>query len=569
MELPSASSLIGARRGERKPKKIGKAVLALTAVAFTALVIGLALLYSSASKPRIDYLEPSVGEPGSVVSIKGRNFGQVRGDSQVEVDGAFPTSSSYISWSDSGISVRLPASVDSGLVRVATSRGRSNALLFMNRARLPVPTAGTKKGRAGPFIASLSSDSGQIGSLLVITGLDFGASRGSAAVFFAWSAESDGAPSSGDQAAPRVVCPSEEDSAYELWSDKEIRLRVPDGAVSGPLYVETSRGRSNSLFFRVAEGPGAKRYSYGSVYALSAGVSVTKVKASGPNELYLWAPLPVSSGSQRLVRVLDEDPRPVVSDYRGTALFHFANLATGKNLSVEQSFLIQSFAVEASVDSKALALPPRDAPAQIAAYTLADELVPADAPEIAAALKKAAGNERGSWKAARSAIDWLGKNIAWTDRPQADRPLEALKAGRADSYAYAILACALLRKAGVPALPVAGCLIDSKLKAARHYWLEAYIYGLGWVSIDPVLASGASPGGSPPAWEDRSRYLSGVDARRVAFSRGLTRLAPMTSGGRRAAKERRWSFQSFYEESSGSLDAYSSFWNDIEVTGMY
>jgi len=570
VELPSASSLVGPRRGgDRKPKRLGKAVLALAAAALVALVIVLSLLYSSASKPRIEGLEPSVAEPGSVVSLKGRNFGQERGDSRIEVDGVVPTSSAYISWSDSGISVRLPASVDSGLVRVLTSRGRSNAMLFMNRARLPVPTAGTKKGRAGPFIASLSSDSGQIGSLLVLTGLDFGASRGSASVFFAWSAESDGAPASGDQAAPSVVCPSEADYAYELWSDKEIRLRVPDGAVSGPVYVETGRGRSNAFFFRVAEGPGSKRYSSGTVYALSAGVSITKVKASGANELYLWAPLPVTSSSQRLVRVLDEDPKPVVPDYRGTALFHFENLAAGKSLSVDQSFLVQSFEVEAAVEAKALALPPRDAPAQAAAYAAADELVPSDAPEILAALKKAAGNERGSWKAVRLIMDWLGKNLAWTERPQADRPLDALKAGRADSYAYAIVACALLRKAGVPALPVAGCLIDPKRKAVRHYWLEAYVYGLGWVPIDPVLASGASPGGSPPAWEERSRYLSGVDSRRVAFSRGLTKLAPMTSGGRRAAKERRWSFQSFYEESSGALDAYSSFWGDIEVTGMY
>ncbi len=569
MELPSASSLVRQRAGGPEPRRRWKAVLVVAAAAFLALGVGISLLYSSSSKPRLTALEPSIGDPGSVVSLKGENLGKERGDSQVEVDGVYPTSSSYISWSDDGITVRLPASVDSGLVRVVTARGRSNALLFMNRARLPVPAGGTKEGRAGPFIASLSADSGLIGSLLVLKGLDFGASRGGAAVFFAWSSEDEGSPASGDQAAPRTVRPPEEDLAYELWSDKEIRLRVPDGAVSGPVYVETSRGRSNVLFFRVAEGPGAKRYSSGSVYALSSGVSVTKVRASGRNDLYLWAPLPVSSSSQRLVRVLEQDPQPVVPDYRGTALFHFADLATGKSLSVEQSFLVQSYAVEASVDARALALPPRDVPPQAAAFLAADELAPADAPEIQAALKKAAGSERGSWKAARLVMGWLAKNLTWTDRPQSGRPIDSLKSGRADSYSYAIVACALLRKAGVPALPVAGCLIDQSRKAVRHYWLEAYIYGLGWVPIDPVLASGAEPGGVRPAWEDRSRYLSGVDGRRVAFSRGLTVLAPMASGGRRAAKDRRWSFQSFYEEASGALDAYSSFWGDIEVTGMY
>jgi hypothetical protein len=107
------------------------------------------------------------------------------------------------------------------------------------------------------------------------------------------------------------------------------------------------------------------------------------------------------------------------------------------------------------------------------------------------------------------------------------------------------------------------------LPAFPPYWVEFYIYGLGWVPIDPVLGKGASPGGIDAAWEDRSRYFGNLDNRHLAFSRGSSVLAPMAPDGRRAAKERRWSFQSFYEEASGALDAYSSFWGDVEVTGLY
>jgi hypothetical protein len=567
MDLPSASSVLGAR--PRRPGSDRRRFIALPAAAAAVVVIiGVNLAAGVLSRPRIDRLDPAVGERGGLILVEGRNFGAERGSSRVEIDGVVPTASSYLSWSDTAISLRLPASVDSGLVRVITSRGRSNALLFMNRDRLPAPAGGTKEGRSGPFIASLSAESGQIGSLLVLTGLDFGVNRENSMVVFSWTSEEEGVVS-GDQAPPRIVVPSEEDFAYELWSDKEIRVRVPDGAVSGPVYVQTGKGVSNGLFFRVIEGPGRKRYSSRSTFALSSSVEVTKIRASGANELYLWAPLPVSSSAQRLIRVLEQDPIPMVSDYRGTALFHFSNLTSGKAVSVRQSFLVQSFAVEAVVDAKTPALSQRDRPALAAAYTAADILVPADDPAVAEALKKAAPSERGTWKAVMLICEWLMKNLSWSGKRTIGSPVDALRTRRADSYAYALAACALMRAAGVPTIPVAGCLIDPKRGAVRHYWLEVYFFGLGWVPLDPILASGAFPGGVAPAWDDRSRYLCGVDARRVAFSRGLTELAPMASGGHRATKDRYWSFQTFFEESSGALDAYSSFWGDIEVTGAY
>jgi len=116
---------------------------------------------------------------------------------------------------------------------------------------------------------------------------------------------------------------------------------------------------------------------------------------------------------------------------------------------------------------------------------------------------------------------------------------------------------------------VAGYLVDPSRRAVRHYWAEVYLYGIGWVPLDPILGSGASPGGMRAPWEDRSRYFGGLDNRHIAFSRGLSVLAPLSASGKRVPKDRRWSFQSFYEESSGALDGYSSYWGDVEVTGMY
>jgi hypothetical protein len=448
-----------------------------------------------------------------------------------------------------------------------TKKGRSNPKLFMNRERLPILASGPQPGGL-PYIASISPDEGPIGSLFVLAGEGFGEGKGSSKVFFAWTADGGGSPP-GDQSQPASVSPPDSDLGCELWSDKELRLRVPDGAISGSVYIVSEKGRSNAVFLRVSGSAGAKRYFARTSFAVSQTVSVSRIKASGPAELYLWAPLPVQSASQRLVKILGQEPEPMVGDYRGTALFRLADLATGKDRAVNQSFLVQVFAVETAVDPLRETPRPQNPPALMTAYTASDDLVPVSAPAVQELAKKILRGEKGDWRAARLVWDWLTANLAWTERRARERVLDALNDKIADSYSYAIIACALLRAAGLPSLPVAGYLVDPSRKTVRHYWVEVYIYGLGWAPLDPVLGSGASPGGMRAPWDDRSRYFGGIDARHIAFSRGFSALAPMSPEGRRASKDRRWSFQSFYEEASGALDAYSSYWGDIEVTGMY
>jgi transglutaminase-like putative cysteine protease len=575
LELPPASSIPGrqaarqkASQAARKGPRISKAAL-FAAAGTLVLACAAYAAYSLADRPRLDSLSPSIGEPGGEVLLVGRNFGAARRDSWIDVDGIVPTASSYLEWSDGSIRLRLPPSFDSGLLHVVTGRGRSNPRLFMNQARLPLPASGERQG-GGPFIASISPDSGAVGSLVTLAGEGFGASREDSELVFSWASYNEGGKPAGDLALPISVSPSESERGYELWSDKEIRARVPDGAISGSVYIASAKGRSNAAFFHVAPAPGTKRYFARTSYSISQSVSLTRIKASGPSELYLWTPLPSDSSSQRLERILERQPEPIVPDYRGTALFRLADLVTGKDRDVKQSFLVQVFAVEAKVDPDQAQARPQDPPAFMAACSGPDQLVPSAAPAVQdLAAKILRGEGRGSWRAARLVWDWLCKNLAWTGRHEHERVLDALVDKSADSYSYAILSCALLRAAGLASIPVAGYLVDSNRRALRHYWVEVFVYGMGWVPLDPILGSGASPGGLAAPWEDRSRYFGGLDARHIAFSRGFTELAPMGPGSKRVSKDRRWSFQSFYEESSGALDAYSSYWGDIEVTGMY
>lgn len=553
-------------RRSRKALRLALRV-SLAAVGAAVLSAGGYLAYGRWASPRIERLSPVVAEPGGLIRVEGRNFGAARGESRVEVDGVAPTASSYLAWSPSEISLRLPATADSGLVYVVTRRGRSNPKLFMNRARLPVAARGESAGRSGPFLSSLSAEKGPVGSLLVLSGYNFGANREGGQVLFSWSPEAQ-ALHSGDRIDPTTVAAADSDSSYELWSDKEIRVRVPDGASSGAVVVSTASGRSNGLFFAQSEAPGAKRYLDRRSYSVGYSVSVNKVKASGPNELYLWVPKPVESAAQRVAKVLAQDPEPLVPDYKGAALYRFKDLESGKELAVSQSFLVQTWEVETLVEPDKIQKPASLPPLYQAALA-ADELVPAKAPEIQALAKRIVQGERNPWRAARLIHEYLTRNLAWTDSKTALKPLDALAAKTADSSSYAVIAAALLRAAGVPAQPVTGYLVDPSRRATRHAWVEFYIYGLGWVPMDPILASGARPGGFDAAFTDLGRYFGGMDNHRISFSRGYAALAPMAPSGRRASPSRPMAYQSFYEEASGALEAYSSFWGEIEVTGLY
>ena len=553
-------------RTRKSRRRIILPILAIACVAIAAVGFS-SFLITNLARPSIVRLDPILVEPGGIIRIEGRNFGLERGDSRVEIDGVAPTASSYLGWAPSSLMLRLPASADSGLVYVVTPKGRSNPKLFMNRANLPVRAKIESGGGSGPYLASLSATKGPIGSVVSLSGRSFGSNRGGGAVLFSWSSE-DRSGALDSRSEIFYSQNAEGDLGYELWSDKEIRVRVPDGAISGAVSVRSSGGVSNSLFFDVTETPGYKRFTDRRSYALSYSVSIADVRASLPNELYLWVPRPSESASQRMARTLAQDPTPLVPDFRGVSLYRFKDLTEAQEASVSQSFLVQTWAVETKVEPESIRVP-QNPPPLMAAYLLPDEFVPSAAPEILAMAKRISSGERNPYRAARLVYEYVTRNLAWTDAKEVKKPLAALAAKTADSSSYAILVCALLRASGVPALPVSGFLVDPNRQTVRHAWIEFYIYGLGWVPMDPILGSGVKPGGLTPAFEELGRYFGSVDNRRVAFSRGYVVLAPMAPSGRRSSPARPLAFQSFYEESSGSLDAYSSFWSDVEVTGLY
>ena len=248
---------------------------------FTALVCMVSLTACRENGPEIHSIDPQIGRMGDIIIILGSGFGDERNESYVTIAGTSPVSSSYLSWNDGEIIVRLPEFGDAGLIHVHRGKNKSNPALFVNQLSLPVPISRDEGN--GPRITSIQPASGPIGSLITIRGSNFGISRKNSGVFFAWDAEHS--PALAGINPPNFVEVSEAEFGYELWSEREIRVRVPNGAISGDIELRTPRGNSRSVFFEITGMPGTKTYRDSRSLTFSYTVEIEIETAVSPNVL--------------------------------------------------------------------------------------------------------------------------------------------------------------------------------------------------------------------------------------------------------------------------------------------
>ena len=516
--------------------------------------------------PEIHSIDPRIGEMGDILTIHGDGFGKERNESYVTIAGAPPTSSSYISWKNDEIIFRIPEFGESGLVYVHRGRKKSNPALFANQATLPVSTEESEMSSI-PYIRSIDPVSGPIGSLITIQGSNFGSSRENSAVYFSWDAESSPAAPA-DLQTPDFIGVTEAEFGYELWSEREIRLRIPDGAISGNLEVRTARGNSRPFFFEITGRSGTKVFKDKRSYTFSYGVDIRIDQALIPNTLYIWMPQPVESSSQRNVRLLSRNAEPFVDNYRGSSLYQFMDLVSKTNRSVTLSYVTEVYAVETSIRSQT---PVRlNSPSPLSTvYTLSTPLIPSGDGRIMAKAAEITSRERYPYGKAQKIYEWLISSGGIQEAVLSGGAIEALEEKRADSYQAVMLFCALARAADIPAIPVAGVLINRQRVATRHYWAEFWIDGFGWIPLDPALGAGAAPPDFNLRDDNSTYYFGNLDNQRLAFTRGERLLSQMAPRGRIAMRSRDYSLQNLWEEADGGIESYSSLWSNVTITGMY
>jgi transglutaminase-like putative cysteine protease len=460
--------------------------------------------------------------------------------------------------------VRIPDFGESGLIYVHRHNQKSNPVLFSTLGSMPE----FPKSQFGyaPVIKQIRPASAAIGRLIVIQGNGFGGARNENAVFFSWAAEQQpSVPAEVSQA--QLIEARGYAGVYELWNENEIHVRVCDGAAGGIVEVVTPRGRSNAAAFEVDTRPGVKTIRDKRTYAVSYSVDVQAKNAEPPNSIYLWCPVPASTASQLNKETLAGSSKPFMNDYHGATLFRLTDLKTDDERRISVSYLVDVYSVETRIQSE-LAGGEANLP-MLKSWTQASAIVPSDDADIKALAAKFTGNEKNLYLNAYSIYRGLLEEFTVLAGKTDASIRQALLEKEMGPYTAAILYCALCRAAGIPAIPVAGILCVKTGSAPPHYWVEFWIDGFGAVPVDIALGAGAADGSFKLRDDHETYYFGNIDNQHLIFSYGETLLSQIDARGRAASREINYALQNIWEEASGGIEAYSSYWSDVNVTGIY
>ncbi len=513
--------------------------------------------------PIIDDIQPAVAYPGDLITINGAHFGSSRNGAEVRIAGERPLSDKYELWSDDKIMVKVPAEAGSGMVTINTRRGVSNGVLFTNREHIPIVLTGPQNP-GYPYMEVVEPASGAVGSLITISGLNFGPDRGSSEVYFTASAINDDAGLSEDSLSTSIRC-SEIDYDYESWDEQQVKVYIPDGASSGNIRIKTDRGLSNALYFEVTGNTGTKTFKDKMGFQVEYGVDVSGAQSSGDNALDIWIPAVLESLEQRNSETVSE-PAPLWDDYLGLMRYRFNNLVPGENYKISIKSWLERFEIETRVTPSKVKRWYNKDRKLYKAYTSSEPGIPSDNKQIVSAVNTIVRNEKNPYLKASRIYKYLINNMEYVSKPSSSDVLKNLSDKRGNSYAYSILFSAMCRSAGVPSRPVAGVIVYNNKQSVNHYWAEFYIEGFGWIPVDAALGDGARFGNFPIDEEINpvKYYFGSIDNHHINMTKGIVPVKQIEPDGIISGRKGYYSLQTIYEESSG-LIGYSSYWRAVRI----
>ena len=539
-------------------------------MAIVFIVVSIVFSIRIQQVPEIFELNPPIGSPGDLIIIRGDGFGDERDTSYVDFGGTRLTASAYISWKDDEIKLVLPPDVQDGLVYVGNKNIRSKPSFFANATTVPVAVNASSQSIL-PIIYSIEPQKICPGTLVTIKGRNFGNMREKSQVGFSSAREKHQGEDNSSDDSLEYIFASDGDFDYEYWSDTEIRVHIPDGAVSGIMFVETARGKSAQHNIEIDRRAGTKSFISPKTYAIQLSVDIEDSSLDKSSAVVIRVPRPFETAVQPSVKLIEYNTEPIISDYQHTVIHQMQCDKTQKKQTFTQNFAVVVYEERTTVVASRLNPMSSINKEILSDATASDNFTPASAPEIRELLSMIIGKETNPYNIAALVYNYMTERFTVLENVRTGKisPLDIIKSRKGDSYDFAVIFTTLMRAAGIPSYVDSGVLIGTDLRTRAHWWSELYLPGFGWFPVDVSLGAGLQHSSWNKDTDARTFYFGNLDSQRILFSRGMNHIKPSSPNNQTVQRARSYSLQTIWEEASGKNIKYSSFWADPMIVGVY
>ncbi len=514
-------------------------------------------------KPYIEKINPNIIERGNILEIRGKNFGDEREGSKVYVSTIDLISKYIISWSDSLIQVVIPEKANSGLVVIETSQGESGPVVIVLSDSIPY--IGTGAYLPGfPFIEMIDPAEGGAGSVITISGDNFGFQSNNSKILFSSAISREREGVAGDSSKDNFLSVSNQDIIS--WNNKEIALYLPDLVETGNVYIKSESGYSNAFYFenRIA-GHHLEMVNKKS-YIINQTVQLDYEGSSNEAMMNLWFPLPTETIYQRNRAILSSShpsstfPVGDINLYKINVDSFPGSLSLSQNITIdvfERCNIINPSEYTKSYDT--------DSPLYIK-YTKSSDLIPSSLKKIRDTASSITRRKRGSYDKGRAIYDYILARLDFDETVVDVSPDSIIEIKKGDSKGYSLLFCSLARSIGIPARPVSGFIVGANDYIQKHWWIEMYIEGYGWFSADPALGDGIEQFNIKD--KPVEYYWGNIDNHHIIFNRGEKSIPKLFPDGIIYGEDL-YANQTHAVETDNKVSSLSADWSDIFITTIY
>ena len=349
-------------------------------------------------------------------------------------------------------------------------------------------------------------------------------------------------------------------------------MKIPDGASSGSVFIETPHGTSAAKKINVNFPYGKKQYSNRRTYVIQIAADISNHVASQESSILLYIPKPAVSSFQPFVELNEVYPEPFIVDDAFDIIHNKQlNKITNNKQRFSQTFIVSTFGIKGNFNPKNLGQYKDKGGILYTKNTSADACVPSDSKAVSSLIETIVGREKNPYRQAKLIYNFMTENYEVSEKVRTGNisPLDLIRRKKGDAYDFAILYTALCRAAGIPSVPVAGILAQDKSNVTPHWWTEIYFEEYGWLPVDVSLGAGLPFSSFIEIADPKEFYFGNLDNQHIAFSRGWHQIKQSSLNSKIVYRPRTYALQSLWEEAGDKTSSYSSLWNNPVIQGIY